>query len=523
MKQTLSAFLLLLTVCYAHAQTKVFREVSEEISSEVKTIRQDNNLVGYLVFTQLEKASADSFNYKIAIMDENLNDIGTINFREIKLDLQAVSFEQDVLCLAYLKSNVYDSKYRGRKAFDETLKKLKTSVFMQFVSLDGKIIKSNSYDIEFTPKPASYYIREYYITGTTPGILKHSLQLSNIPQKGFACFYGDYHKSILLIFNPAGEVLWQKNTTEQAQAFGLLASKQGIYLMVKKKEDKTEGGFELLGYNVNDGSVFPKYTLKDKQGNSLKVITFDNDPVSGKPYITGNIIDDRKGNSYHSAKKLARGPYSGVFTININGTKKAEIQETFSYWGDGSQSFITRKGHFTENNTYPRLVRSFKDYQGNTIFAGSTVIRKARWGSMFFTVATIPLVLPPVLIASAGYTKSKIKDAVLIRQTEKGAISVDNFIAANHTSFYGGAEPIYMYDKRSFYFVTNPDTKSNYIIIDDFRDIFIYNVNQKKVVRTIPHKEKNVRTNVFPAKEGHVMVSTYNKKEKYTQVSIEAL
>src|SRR5688500_4567522 len=117
MKQTLSAFLLLLTVCYAHAQTKVFREVSEEISSEVKTIRQDNNLVGYLVFTQLEKASADSFNYKIAIMDENLNDIGTINFREMKLDLQAVSFEQDVLCLAYLKSAVPTNKIRSRRTF----------------------------------------------------------------------------------------------------------------------------------------------------------------------------------------------------------------------------------------------------------------------------------------------------------------------------------------------------------------------------------------------------------------------
>jgi hypothetical protein len=28
---------------------------------------------------------------------------------------------------------------------------------------------------------------------------------------------------------------------------------------------------------------------------------------------------------------------------------------------------------------------------------------------------------------------------------------------------------------------------------------------------------------VFPAKEGHVLVSEYNKKEKYTRYSIEAL
>jgi hypothetical protein len=168
-------------------------------------------------------------------------------------------------------------------------------------------------------------------------------------------------------------------------------------------------------------------------------------------------------------------------------------------------------------------VRSFKDFQGNTYFAGSTVIRKARWGSMFFTLTTIPFVVPPLIIASTGYTKGRIQEAVLLKQTEKGAISVDNFIEANNTSDYPGVMPISMYDKRGFYFVSNPNTKSNYIIIDDFRDIFVYNVNQKKVVRTVPHRDGNIRKNVFPAKEGHVMVATYNKKERVTQVSIEAL
>ncbi len=76
--------------------------------------------------------------------------------------------------------------------------------------------------------------------------------------------------------------------------------------------------------------------------------------------------------------------------------------------------------------------------------------------------------------------KGRIKEAVLIKQTNKGAISVDNFIAANNTSDYPGVAPVSTYDRRDFYFVTNTDTKTNYIIIDDFRDIFIYNVNQKK-------------------------------------------
>src|ERR1700712_1156476 len=98
MKQTiLFTLACILTLGCLNAQTKVFKEVNDDISSQIRTIVQDNALVGYIVFTQLEKASADSFNYKITIMDENLNDIEAINFREQKLVLQGVSLEQDVL------------------------------------------------------------------------------------------------------------------------------------------------------------------------------------------------------------------------------------------------------------------------------------------------------------------------------------------------------------------------------------------------------------------------------------------
>lgn len=69
----------------------------------------------------------------------------------------------------------------------------------------------------------------------------------------------------------------------------------------------------------------------------------------------------------------------------------------------------------------------------------------------------------------------------------------------------------------------NTDKKCHYVIIDDKKDIFVYNVNQKKVVRTIPHKDGNASINVYPAKEGHIMVSEYNQKERSTRYSIEAL
>ena len=86
MKKQVLTLLLSVSIFVVTAQTKVFKEVSEDIATQTRGIIQDNSLVGYVTFTRLEKASEDSFNYKITLMDENLNDIGTVNFTEIALD-----------------------------------------------------------------------------------------------------------------------------------------------------------------------------------------------------------------------------------------------------------------------------------------------------------------------------------------------------------------------------------------------------------------------------------------------------
>jgi len=109
------------------------------------------------------------------------------------------------------------------------------------------------------------------------------------------------------------------------------------------------------------------------------------------------------------------------------------------------------------------------------------------------------------------------------KQDQKGKLSFQQSIQANRGSSFQARFPLSMFDNRKHYCVTNSDTKSTFLVIDDVSDIFIYNVNQNKLQRTIPHKDGNVRTAIFPAKEGHVLISEYNKKERYTRFSIEAL
>ena len=516
------AFFLCVVTCTSTAQSKVFKEVSEDISSEMKIITQDDALVGYLLFTQLEKTSADSFNYKISLMDENLNDIGAVNFREENLDLEAVSFEQDVLCLAYLKSNINGKEFKNKKEYNNF--DGKNSIFTQFLTLDGKIIKTNTlgiqlqsdnYEIWASPKNKFTY----------HGNLKHGVQLKNIFQKGFVCFFGDKDGCNLITYDLAGKEGWKKSFAEK-QAYSLLTSKTDIYLLEKSMEKYYEGGYYLAGYNFEDGHTYDRITLNDNEGNSLKVLGFGKDPLTGIPYVSGNIIDPEKGNNFSSGKELARGPYTGIFSMDINGHSKKEIKKTFIYWNNGSQKpIVSKRGYLSGSKSYNRMSTSFRDFNGNTYFVGSEFIKKPKIGAIVASVITAPLfVVPLYILGAAGTTKCKVTDASLMKINPKGVLSFENSIPCNNSKFVKG---IQLFSKinsdRGYYGVENPDTKANYIVADDSKNIMIYSVNKKKVVRTIPHKDGKISTQVFPAKEGHIMVVEKNKKEKYTRLSIEAL
>jgi hypothetical protein len=520
MKNILLAVALVTISMSGYSQSKVFKEVSEDVTSQIKAITQDGNLVGYLVFTELEKASETTFNYKLTIMDENLNDIGTVNFKEEKLFLQQVSFEQDVMCLAYIKSNIIGKEFKNARQYRrEKENDAKNSIVTQFVSLDGKIINTNVIKADIAAQTA--YNNKWKIVGD--GKLKHNVQLKNVTGKGFAMFYGDENSNQFVLYDLNGKQTVKKTIKENGEGFSMLTSGEDVYILVKNKNSESiQEGYNMLAYRTADSTVLPKYAIKDKRGNSLRVIAFDNDPVTGKPFISGNIIES-DGITYDNAKEMGRGAYAGVFTMHFNGTKKNDVTESYSYWNDGSQTIFSKSGLVSDKNEYARQTISFRDYSGNTYFVGSSVKKRTRWGAIAGAVITSPLLVGPVLFLGQGTQKSKITDATLIKQNAKGSLSIENNIKSNGSKFYPARTPFFMYDQRTYYTVTNPDKKTSYLIFDDNNNITIYNVDQKKVMRTIPHWNGAVETSVFPAKEGHILVAQDNRKEKTRRFSIEAL
>lgn len=489
--------MILLTIA-ATAQTKVFKEVGEDIATQMQVITQDNALIGYLAFTRLEKTDVDSFNYRVTVMDENLNDIGTVNFRERRLDLLAVSFEQDVLCLGYVESamagilNGHDARqaYKHANRSDQLL--------FQFISLSGKIINTFTSPVvlESTPIATGGWSFKY------ASFLKHGIQLDNVSGVGFAAFYGDNDKRELLLLDTGGHLLKRKKVTVDFPNYFLKTSGTDIYLLTKMHIDPAEGGYQLHSYSAADS--LKKETvldLKDRQGNWFKVLCYDNDPTTNKTYIAGCIINDERTKDFTTAHDLSKTPYLGVFSMTL-GPTKADVKTTYSYWTNSTYPGIDQSGLFSgDNEFYPKYATAFRNFDGNTVFVASALEVKRL----------------------LGFEKYKFADAAFVTQDAKGKLKLDNRLPCDETSYFGPAGKLADFDHKDFYKVVNQDTKTNFIIVDDMTNIYIYNFNNKKLMRTISHKDGHVITRVFPAKEGHVMVSEFDGKAKQTRFSIEAL
>jgi len=501
----------------SQAQTRVFKEVSNGISTKLRSIMQDGSLVGYITFTELEKASKDSFNYEITIMDENLNDIGKVKFREQKLDLYEVAFEQDILCFTYTKSDVLGNTPRHKISYHRAAKRGYVSYFAQFINLKGEIIKTfeKKADIDI------YLALKQSETGISP--LKHNIQLRNIAGTGFACFYGDKSKKYLLTFNTAGEKITERQVKEDAASFYLHAAGNDLYLLTQKLDNAVDGGYTLVGYSGTENSPSLKYQLKDKKQRSYELLSFDNDPVTGKLCMSGMVLNKRWENGAATVSSIYRGGYHGIFSIEVNSAHKEDIKSTFIYWDEGKKKGFTPEGRFTKANAFFMPRPSFRDYNGNTYFLGSNIERKKSKRLIAAAIYMSPLIYPPIMLAAMGFKEYSIEDISVLQMDGKGEITVVGKIPSTPIKRLYKGSGFKLSENRGFIPLTNPEKKSTVIIMKDVKDITIYDVQEKKVLRKIPYNTGDVTTNIYPAKDGHIIVSEYNIKDRSTKLSIEAI
>ncbi|MEO6818529.1 MAG: DUF6770 family protein [Ginsengibacter sp.] len=521
MKKILIFFAVIFSTTSMYAQSKVFKEVSEDISTVSKTIFSGRSVIGYVVFSQLEKANKDSFNYKLTIMDENLNDIGVVNFREIGLSFEGISFENDVLCLGYLKSTELGKDYTKARQVKKLVSK--DYVMTQFINLDGKILNTQDIPVttsgSFDNRGNSYWSNK--LTYNTR--LKKGLQLEALTGKGFLLFYGDDKSSNLVSYNLEGKQMWSTKMPD-AENYYLNTAGANIYLLMKNKTD-TYGDYSFTSIDANSGTIGKINPLKDNKGNQLDVTTFEPDPATGNLYIAGNIINNRKNKFDPYLNGFSQGNNNGVFTIDIDPAAQNNMKEKYVYWSDGSlQPAINKLAYTKADKSYNVFGTAYRDYKGDTYFLSDALHKKARVGAIISSVLFSWTLVVPLMQAARGFNKYSFDNTNIFKLTPNGTLTQDNTILMQETPKVSGGTGIgFLSYHRGNYYLTNDESKKTYIIAMDDKNTQIYDTEKHKVIRTVPFSKDGSRMLIAPAKEGHIMVIEKNRKEKYTRLSIERI
>lgn len=522
MKKILIFFAVLFSTTSIYAQSKVFKEVSDDITTESKAIFSGRSVIGYVVFSQLEKASLDSFNYKITIMDENLNDIGVVNFREIGLSFEGISFENDVLSLGYLKSTELGKDYTKSGQVKNLVSK--DFVMTQFINLEGKILNTQSIPVStsgnFDKTNFGMFGASHFSYNTR---LEKGLQLEALAGKGFLLFYGDDISSNVVSYNFEGKQMWSSKMPD-AESYYLNTAGSNIYLLMKNKTD-TYGDYSFTSIDANSGTIGKIKTLMDNQGNQLDVNTFEPDPSTGNLYIAGNIINNRKNKINPYVNGFSKGNDIGVFTIDIDPAAQKIMKEKYVYWNDGSlEPNINNVGYTEADKRYNVFSIAFRDYKGNTYFVSDALHKTPRVGAIISSVVFSWTILVPVLEAAGGYNKYSFENTNIFKLTPKGALTQVNSITMEETpKVTGRIGSGFLPYHRGNYYLTNDESKKTYLIATDDKNTQIYDTEKGKVIRTVPFSKDGSSMLIGPAKEGYIMVIEKNKKEKYTRLSIERI
>lgn len=527
---------------YSKGQSKVFKTVSKEMETKIKSIMQDNNLVGYLIFTKLERSSTDSFRYKLAFLDENLNDIGSYSFSNQNLQIQDVAFDNNVLCIGYLCNNAPETMKMNE--FSKKVKNIKSSVYLQFMNLNGELINDHSEavnatynEIEFS-KPNLLFAA---IASPTmfKGALANPIRIKNIPENGFCVTFAESKfisgskinnknssfnagsRQKMQTFDYTGKNLWSKILPDSKVMYSItLASSASIYVLRNNRDEKessnSEGCYDLLNIRTADGHLAKQQKLLDNKRNPLKVLNFSNEINSNSPVVSGLIV--KKNSSATSEREIAKGKNLGIFTVNA---EDSVFNTQLSYWSTGAcKPEISKKSYLHQSHSYPGINYSFSDAENNTYFVGTGIVKKTRWGSIAASVITIPLIVPPIwILGFGGSVKYKYKDAVVLKQDTNGKVSFYANLASN-SSNRNRLNLIKGNFNEKSYFTVN---QGKNLVLNDEKSIFIYDISNKSLVKKIPHKENGIKTEIFKAKEGHIMIAEYNTSEKSTKLSIESL
>ncbi|MBL0146920.1 MAG: hypothetical protein IPP48_15570 [Chitinophagaceae bacterium] len=506
-KSRLVLFLLALCINFtAFSQSKVFDNVIDiEVRNTVE-ITNNKQIVGYAFFYKIDKMKKSAL-YRLAILDENLKEIGSNEFEGPKdLVLRRAVYESERILLSFYDEDKKDGYERFVKVFDLKGKE------MGLVAYEPEKVKKGMFGAAIAESMDAIY------EGT-----------DNVEGKGFITVYQSKAKVggvDIQMIGLNGKLKWEKNISaekgDRADLYLLSTTPNTILLfeMDRGSVMDRDASIFLVGLNADNGKEVFKKPM-DIKGFSYEPMMVKNSS-DGKLKIVSTIADE--------SDKFATAKPNGISIGELNDlTGDIKILKDFNYLNDLG-NVLDMKNENKSEDGYIKAHNILIMDDGSMVMVGE-FFRK--------TVSAGGVAMKILSRGQASAAQATIEDMFLLR--------IDNNLKAKslekiekdkeRVPLPTDGLPIglmarlltYQHDFGYMYTDEGMDGKQKTVLArgafgEEKYGTVALTIDQKKGYTTKRfnlEKEKNVSYFISRGKPGYVMVMKYNSKEKTISTNLE--
>jgi hypothetical protein len=242
--------------------------------------------------------------------------------------------------------------------------------------------------------------------------------------------------------------------------------------------------------------------------------------INNKLVWAGSV---RSTNNIYRSGQLKKGIDQGLYVLEVSGPSLKETTQKVDYWGGNSKHEILRSNAAFRGNKQHRAVFSnaVADETGDVYFYSTNLQCKTATGRIVASVLTLPILVPPFMMANLGYSNLYYNNGSVFKFNSKNKLSVYGEVETGKSSKLVGKSP-YGFAMPTVLKASNVETKDAHFIIKQKDEYIVYDIKKKKA-KPFTVSKKGIYTSVYSAKDGHVLVLEKDTKNKETKLSIVAL
>jgi len=515
MKKLILVITFLISSYYsANAQNMTYSDIKKITLRNVGAITENDIVKGYYMFYFVDKANGTQNNYKLIILDNNLQETHDIDLTKPKdLIFLECSYNGSNFCISFVNEKTKSAEY---------------------MVLNKKGEKTGNYKITGLSSSEIAYLtanidNEDYV---------YSGGLAGIQDKGFVRYGMEKEKGMrfeIEMIDSTGKKLWSTNsgvTTKKSyeSAYPMMTTGDAVVSLVSIREKLLSQDFEtfLLFSNVEDGKELFRVAAKNDQYILFPGdVDFDNKTneylISGEYFnLKDNPVKDKSLGFYFQ-------------TVDTEGNIK---NTAYCSWLDDIAKVIpmTDKGKF-ENNVNVAIHKIVRTADGK-IFAIGEQFKKAAsavgiltYASSNSNVSAVKVQLYNMMVFQ--FDKDfKIKDVSIFEKEKtnidlpKGFEYFGNTMLSYFMKMYGWFDYSFTSlssDKKQFNVAYVNYDKSNKEVNKSVIGTISYTKDQKLTSDKINLTKKITWFTTLPAKPGYIAVIEYYRKTKTLDIRLEKL